>query len=278
MFRRFRNLLNCLKSVSTQQNALDQYVTSQPTPQNILDIFKGEWTSKLPGHLANLSAGSIPLFDDHRIEWCIEQVGGIEGKTVLELGPLEAGHTYMLERFGASSILSIEANSHSYLKCLIIKELLGLKRARFLLGDFVEFLHNNREKFDVCLAFGVLYHMINPIELIALIAKATDHVCLWTHYYDHEIISKDPGMSRIFSNRKSSEYAGFKHKLYHRVYDKKSLGFRSFCGGAKPFSYWLSREDIINSLKYFGLTEIEIGFDEPNCQDGPGFSLVAFRK
>ena len=77
---------------------LDQYVTSAYTPQDALDIFKGEWSSKLPEPLAGLESGSIPLFEDGRIEWALAQLGGIESKTVIELGPLEAGHSYMLER------------------------------------------------------------------------------------------------------------------------------------------------------------------------------------
>lgn len=86
--------------------------------------------------------------------------------TVLELGPLEAGHTYMLEKMGARSIVAVEANSRAYLKCLIVKELFELKRAKFLLGDFVAYLKNNTRHFDLCLASGVLYHMQNPAELL----------------------------------------------------------------------------------------------------------------
>ena len=39
-----------------------------------------------------------------------------------------------------ASITAIEANRRAYLKCLVMKETLGLTRTRFLLGDFVEYL------------------------------------------------------------------------------------------------------------------------------------------
>jgi hypothetical protein len=109
---------------------LDQYAASAPSPQNAIDIFEGEWASQLPD--PTLRAGSITLFDDYRIKWFAEHLGGFQNKTVLELGPLEAGHTYMLERLGAASILAIEANTRAFLKCLIVKELFDLRRARFL--------------------------------------------------------------------------------------------------------------------------------------------------
>lgn len=85
---------------------IDNYITSFPCEQNALDIFKNEWASRLPEPFTQLAAGNIPLFEDVRINWCVKSLGGIQGQNILELGPLEAGHTYMLEKKGAASILS----------------------------------------------------------------------------------------------------------------------------------------------------------------------------
>ena len=46
---------------------LDSYITSAPSKQNALDIFKGEWASELPNKFGNLEAGQIRLFNDIRI-------------------------------------------------------------------------------------------------------------------------------------------------------------------------------------------------------------------
>jgi hypothetical protein len=257
-------------------NILDEYVTSAPNSQHALNIFKGEWSSKMPKPLATLHAGSLPLFEDTRIQWCVAQLGGVEGKTVLELGPLEAGHTYMLERFGAASIMSIEANTRAYLKCLIVKELLELKRVCFLCGDFVEWLRTNRTRFDVCIASGVLYHMRNPAELIALAAKASDRLFIWTHYYDQAIISKNPKLAHKFSSGMPNEYAGFQHTLYRQEY-KAALNWIGFCGGSEEFSHWLSRDDILACLRHFGLNDIQTNFEQPDHPNGPGFALTAVR-
>ena len=257
-------------------NILDQYVTSAPSPQQVLDIFKGEWSSKLPEPLAELQAGSALLFEDPRIEWGVSQLGGVEGKTVIELGPLEAGHTYMLDHFGAAEIVSIEANTRAYLKCLIVKELLELKRARFLCGDFVEYLRTNERKFDVCIASGVLYHMRNPVELLALAAKVSDQIFVWTHYYDPAIISQNPKLATKFSSGMPAEYGGFQHTIYRQEY-KSALKWGGFCGGTQEFSHWLSREDIIACLRHFGLNNIQISFEQPDHPNGPSFALTAVR-
>ncbi|MBW4446672.1 MAG: class I SAM-dependent methyltransferase [Spirirestis rafaelensis WJT71-NPBG6] len=257
-------------------NILDYYITSTPSIQNALNIFKEEWTSKLPGDLASLQAGQLPLFEDSRIEWAVKQLGGVEGKRILELGPLEAAHTYMLEQMGAASITSVESNTRAYLKCLIIKEVMQLKHAHFLCGDFVEYLRSNPGKFDICFACGVLYHMANPAELISLIAKVSDQVFLWTHYYDHEIISRQPNHAHRFPNSISAEHDGFKHTLYRQEYST-ALNSMSFCGGSNKFSYWMSREDILASLRHVGLSDIQVYFDKSDHPAGPDIALTAAR-
>ncbi|NER35428.1 MAG: DUF1698 domain-containing protein [Oscillatoria sp. SIO1A7] len=253
---------------------LDSYVTSTPSAQNALDLFKGEWASKLPD-LYKLEAGHISVFNDVRIHWVAERLG-ITNKTVLELGPLEAGHTYMLEKAGAASIVAVEANARAYLKCLIIKEIMGLQRAQFLFGNFVEYLRTS-ERFDLCIASGVLYHMTNPVELLSLISQVSDRVFIWTHYYDRDLVEANPHkINRQFPGSIDTEYNGFKHKLYRREY-LEALDDAGFCGGSRPFSYWMSREDILACLKNLGYSEIDINLEQPEHPNGPSFALIAIR-
>jgi Protein of unknown function (DUF1698) len=254
---------------------LDQYIKVAPDPQLALNIFQDEWASKLP-EIYGLNAGRIPLFEDTRIIWMIEQLGGITGKKVLELGPLEAGHTYMMEQLGADSITAIESNTRAYLKCLVIKELLGLKRASFLLGDIIEYLKQQSAVFDICVASGVLYHMANPAELIHLISKTANQVFIWTHYYDEAIIQANPQLAPRFSAASFMNYENFRHVVYQQEYGD-ALGYAGFCGGSRPFSSWMKREDILTCLKFFGFSDIRIGSEIVDHPHGPCFSLVASR-
>ena len=80
------------------------------------------------------------FFDDGRIQFAVGRFGGVQGLSILELGPLESGHPYMLQKAGAREIVAVEANTRAYLKCLIAKEVLGLEAAHFTLGDFEEYL------------------------------------------------------------------------------------------------------------------------------------------
>jgi hypothetical protein len=255
---------------------LDQYVRTAPSPQQALDIFKGEWWSSLPGDFGGLAAGQLPLFNDDRIHWAIKALGGVEGKTVLELGPLEAGHTYMLEQAGAQSIFAIEASTKAFLKCLVVKEILGLQRSRFVLGDFEEYLRAGGQRFDAAIASGVLYHMRHPVELLANLARATDRVFIWTQYYVKERVEAIAHMKGRFRDGHTAESMGFRHTRYPYYYGD-FLDTSRFAGGSEEYSHWLSREDLLGALRHVGLSDIEIGKEELDHANGPCISLVARR-
>ena len=262
----------------SQPSILDLYVKSSPSAQNALDIFKGEWASTLPSPFSELKAGSNLLFNDPRVEWFVNQIGGVAGQSVLELGPLEGGHTYMLETLGASEIIAIEANTKAFLKCLIVKNLLNLSRSQFLCGDFIEFLKQDGARFEVGFASGVLYHMQNPAELLALMAhRCSRHLFLWTHYYDDAIIQGNPAIAPKFRRSSNSDYEGFKHTLYQQEY-QVALNFAGFCGGNAPTSGWMTRTDLVRCLQHFGFEVEAVSFEQPDHPNGPALALAAKRR
>jgi hypothetical protein len=252
------------------------FMSGHPSAQNAIDIFRGEWSSQLPPPLNTVVAGRAALFDDERIKWLVAELGGLQGQHILELGPLEGGHSYMLDRCGAESIVAIESNTRAYLKCLITKELLGLQRVQFLCGDFIEYLRSSEcPDFDVGVASGVLYHMVNPVELVALLARRCKaHLFLWTHYYDRALIDARNLLSRFVSSERVT-YGGFEHSLFRQDYGDEALGWSGFCGGSQSHSHWLLRQEITRSLKYFGFSRIKINFEDPDHPNGPAFALLA---
>jgi len=252
------------------EKPLEKFVYEAPSAQAAVDIFKGEWASRLPPE-AGARAGSIPLFDDPRIAWAVDVVGDISVQRVVELGPLEGGHTYMLSRRGAR-VVAVEANTRNYLKCLVTKELTGMD-AHFLCGDVVEFLRKNTEPFDLCLASGVLYHMQNPAELISLIARSARRILLWTHYYDAEPASKSIFKENFVAQREF-EWEGFSHVPHRQEYGDVFFA-GAFCGGIRPWSAWMSRADILRCLDFFGFKHIlGISFENRTDPKGASFFVV----
>jgi hypothetical protein len=254
---------------------LDAYLLNEPSNQNILDIFKGEWSSQLPDNFGLVpQPGSARLFEDIRVAWAQEVLGNFTNWKILELGPLEGGHSYMLQNKGANKVISIEANTRAFLKCLCIKEIFKLDRVEFMLGDFISFLRKDNQQYDLVFASGVLYHMDEPVELLKLISKVSDKIFIWTHYYDEKIISNKPDLAHKFTPARSLEYEGVSYEYSTQSY-KDALEWTGFCGGPKPISKWLKRDSIIKALRQFGFVDIHINFDDYNHPNGPAFAICA---
>ena len=257
-----------------EPNPLGRFAASADAARNAVDIFKGEWASALPAELG-VDAGTVPLFDDARLRWLNERLP-VAGRTVLELGPLEGGHTWQLERFGAADILALEANRRAFLKCLVVKELLGLRRARFQCVDFMAWLDTASERFDLCVASGVLYHLRRPVALLERVSRAADGLFLWTHYYDEALVRRNRALAFRFAKGVRSEEGGFAHTLYRREYGAGLFSRPSF-GGNAAYSHWLSRADLLAAIAHFGWTSPEIAFEQTDHPNGPCLALLATR-
>lgn len=245
----------------------DRYTAQAPSAQGTLDLFENEWSSQVP--VPGTCTGHADLFHDARITWLVEQDAQYADKTALELGPLEAGHTAMLEAQNYQ-LEAVEANSHAFLKCLIVKELLGLK-SRFLYGDLNEHL-KTCHKVGIVVASGVLYHQLDPIRTLQLISSKAERIFLWTHYYDRQYCRTDN-----FSHPATDQDTPFPHTLHPRSYGH-ALGWDGFCGGPEAWANWLSRADLLTAIDFFGFEVKATAFDHPTHQNGPCLALYAIRK
>jgi hypothetical protein len=252
----------------------ERYEDKFPGNQNAVDAVPG-WSTALPPEFG-VTAGSICAFNDSRIAWAAECFGSLEDKSVLELGPLEAGHTIHLERLGAK-VTAIEANRLAFLRCLVVKEIVGLKRATFLLGDFIKWLENTAATYDLIVASGVLYHMSDPLRLLDLISKRANAVFLWTHYASDEAMPiGDPRRAVLAEQPRIVAFNGVPARLYQRTYASAEIR-PEYCGGMADDHSWMHRDDILAALKSLKYTDIRVAQDTPNHVNGPAFSVFARR-
>jgi hypothetical protein len=252
----------------------DACVSHAPSAQETVELIDG-WVSIFPPEVGVSTNGYARLFDDPRATWAIDRLGGVKDADILELGPLEGGHTYMLDRAGAKSIIAIEGTKRCFLKCLITKELCAVKSANFLLGDFVSWLEQDRRRFDLIWATGVLYHMTEPLKLLRSIAERTDRLHIWTHFYPDNFTPTEPFPAPIIGVR-DVEFEGRKIRHFDRTYEGAQSTV-AYCGGMFSGSSWLRRGDILDALETFGLSKIEIDFENYDNSNGPSFALVARR-
>jgi hypothetical protein len=260
-------------SVPAAPAVRDNYIV--PFAQNAVDVFRDVWVSKFPEELG-LSAGDVSLHDDDRIKWLVATAGGVQGLDILELGPLEAGHTAMLLAAGARSVLAIEGNPQAFLRCLVVKEVRKLRDASFLLGDFTTFLQRDERHWPMIVASGVLYHMEGPLRLLELVAARTDTLFLWTHVVDTTVMpAGDPRWAPI-ARQETLDWRGETMTLHVRPYGE--VTDPKFCGGLVSEPRWMEREDVLKALRILGFEHITISHENPTHPAGPSLAILAQRR
>lgn len=250
----------------------EKFERRMPAPQNAVDIFANRWASDLSDLIPGIKSGQVrhftsdprPIFAFNRLTPEIAK----RGARILELGPLEGGHTCQFERLGAAEIIAIESNVEAYLKCLIAKELIGLQRAQFLLGDVVEYLRNDTARYDLIFCCGILYHMVDPVELVRLMGEHTDLISVWTHYYTTES-NRDLTAETVM--RDGERYT------YHRVNYAGSMECGTFWGGNQPTASLLSRDDFFRVFHRQGFIHSEIHNEEIDHPNGPCINVTFWR-
>lgn len=253
-----------------------EYANIPPTKTTGLTAY-GEWVSKLPVNQSGLG-GAAGLYDDGRIRILLG-LCPVREKTVLELGPFEAGHTYMLHEAGASSIDAIEAHRSSYVKCLLAKEAFDLTRAHFYLGDFVAWLRETDKTYDLAVASGVLYHMADPIGLLDLLSRRSNRIFLWTHYAPSMPYPDDHPLRAAYTGQVDTvNYKGLSLKLYQRTY-LGIAGTSTFCGGVRDRHAWMEKDGIRALLDANGFRIQHVFMDQPEGHPyGPCFCLYCERE
>ncbi|WP_448955313.1 class I SAM-dependent methyltransferase [Labrys neptuniae] len=266
--------LSRLKPKKNSFDIFDRYIVSLPSHQNAVDLVHG-WNCSFPPEFG-IKAGRLASYSDPRITWMIEQHGSLDGQHVLELGPLEGGHTVMLEQAGAF-VEAVEANQLAYLRCLITKEIFGLSRSRIWLGDFVKWLESTQKTYDLIVASGVLYHANDPLGLIELIAERTDAVYFWTHFMDDRYMPPSDPRRLVFAREPELQsFHGLEVRTYPRTYLNAARS-AEFCGGPTDAHRWLHRDDILAALRAVGFTSIHLDHENPDHQFGPAISIFARR-
>lgn len=233
----------------------DKFVNKNPSNQNGIDCFPELWSSKFPDEF-EVNAGECEVFIDQRLEWGLSHFCPKNSWDVLELGPLEGGHGYYLEKnTPVRSITAVEGNRQCWLRCLITKEITDLKRTRFLLGNFIDYLKENEGMYDLCLAFGVLYHMKNPFELIQLLSKASDRVIIWT---------------QLVTSKQQEDWQAIKLKDGEETVigyiNDYGMGVKldNFIGGLGHYSVWITKDTLVDSLCNNGFSSVQVGMEGEN--------------
>lgn len=254
------------------------YVDDLPSTQQTVDIFKGDWASLLP--LPGVQSGKAPLFDDSRIRWLLDTMTdsetSLDAMHALELGPLEGGHSWMLEQAGAASVTAVEGNKTGYLKCLLVHKLLKMQRTNFVLGDFNRVLATTDKRYDLLIASGVLYHLADPLRTLLDMMRVSDRIFIWSHFADADAMPANDRRRRPMTGEvRMGEHEGEQLTYHIRSY----LGthrISAFCGGRESAAVWMESNEVIALLERRGY-RVTRGPAEADHPAGPALCLLAIR-
>ncbi len=180
--------------------------------------------------------GPFDAMHDPRVVMAREAFGFPE--RVLELGSLEGGHTTAISRW-AQEVVGIEGRESNAAKARWILQQHGASNASVMVGDLEQMRLADLGQFDLVFCVGVLYHMTEPLKLIAACADAAPNLFLWTH------VSKGP-------ERETYQEFGLDDPL----------------SGLSDTSLWLPRAEL--------LAELERRYDRVEVMDEVDFTGVPF--
>ncbi len=225
----------------------------------------GGWTTQfeIEGQKVGGTVDLLPK--DPRLLWHLEQIGGAQGKFVLELGALEGAHSKMLHEAGARRVIATEGLNDCFLRCLVVKEAFDLDRVKFEFCDFNQYIADNAETlyFDFVSAAGVLYHQKDPVTLIRNLARITDTVLVWSQVAD---ATQPAGKEGVVN--------GYRGKWNN--YNGTRLTSASYCGGLQNEAFWLYGDEMLACFVDAGFKHITRNDkDSPRNVNGESLLFVA---
>ncbi len=125
----------------------------------------------------------------------------LENKTVLDIGTADGFYSFLCESRGAKKVVAVDwiefpgfSAAHKILgskvefrKLIVDESNFGFTDLKSKIGTIDEI----KEKFDIILLFGVLYHLPNPVMVLKTLANITHKMLLIS---SHIIDSKEPVM------------------------------------------------------------------------------------
>ena len=191
----------------------------------------------------------------------------LQGKHILELGPLEGGNTKQMVDLGAASVTGIESASESFVKCLLLKNTLQLDSVDFIFGDCNAVMAGEqigrRSSFDLCVASGLLYHMEDPVLCIDRICNVAEIAYVWSH-----VASERSPLGEWVTLR---DEVGRSYRGRQNQYKSTDV-----LGGIGYVAVWLTPESMKQAFIDRGFSVEDIG--EVNNYKGDAVKFIARKK
>lgn len=212
----------------------------------------GPWLTRFWVEGVPCGGDSYDPTDDARMKMFEAKANPLKGKRVLELGPLEGGHTLQLARKGAA-VVGIEGHETNVERCLFVKEFFHLEDVDFIVGDLRTFNFRPLGQFDFIFNVGVLYHLDEPWKLLASLRGAAQRMFISTHCAPPDKVD--------------AEVVADGHSLRGMWWIEGPL--EAALSGLQPKSFWPTRDCLEEMLAISGWPRLSWMDYNPDFQNGP---------
>lgn len=100
----------------------------------------------------------------------------LQGKRVIEFGPMEGAQTAALVNLGVESVTCIEARAVSFIKTMIAQYCFNWKNVTLVMDDFHNADQKKYGRFDLVFAHGVYYHSMAPFFFFENLISLSDNI------------------------------------------------------------------------------------------------------
>jgi SAM-dependent methyltransferase len=198
--------------------------------------------------------GSRVAADDNRLAQM--QDAFPDARTVLEVGCIDGGTTFILARSPGVHVTALDPRSDNIARARFAQRQLRVANVHFVVHDVEVDSIRALGRFDVAACLGLLSHLPNPADVVDDMAAAAEGVFLWTHVCgDHEVEAEVGGLPGrwVPEPRPPDPFAGL-----------------------SPVSFWPTRDALVRRLSTSGL-QPRVVVDENEHPHGPAVTVAAAR-
>jgi len=249
-----------------------------PTPLPLLDMLSDEQLDEI-NHLLDFNCFTVDgrgrrfglpagpkkrrkpqEIPDRRITQLDEMVG-LKGKRVLEVGCFEGVHTIALAQ-RARSVLALDSRVENVVKTIVRTAFYDL-HPRIMAYDLEKLSSPIPEWLDVDVLFhvGVLYHLSDPVRHLKLMLEGVSQAIL----LDTHVARESQLNAEYLSDGRTWRYYKYGEKGYGAVF-----------AGMKDHAKWILEEDLNTVLKEAGFSNIQ-KLEERDEKNGKRIYLIAQR-
>lgn len=183
--------------------------------------------------------------------------GDLRGRSIVDVGCLEGGHTVEFARAGMVAT-GIEVRETNFAACRYVKENLSLDNLHFVRDDATNIA--NYGPFDAVFVCGLLYHLDQPLKFLSDAASVCRRVMILHTHIAHRTETPARSFHNLSELAENEGAVGRWYGEYGNVTVEQLESMRE-ASWANHRSFWPTKEYLLNAMRQLGFATVVECFD-----------------